>query len=227
MSTRSEVRDRLLWQGNLENWDGLTTARANEMIQLAYDDAWNIIIAAHEDYAITVGGSFTLAGGSGGNTHALSSYTDFIKLRGVQRQFGGRWGDPLPTFEFDEMGSPGQLSYRLMNSTLYFEPQESAAGTYRIWYVQKQAALSGDSSVVQDPCGGAVEEFIIATVALKARIKDGASTSELERLRQEFAGKVRSAAANRHAGRPKQVSDARGALRRRLAHRTRSGIPPY
>lgn len=223
MSTRSQVKVRIGWIADSENYDGADATSVNELIQLAYRDAWNILLATHEDHALVVSANFTLSGGV--SSISLTGLTGFLKLRGVQRLYGGRWGSPLPTFQFDEMGGANPLSYRIISNTVQFDPVEACAGTYRLWYIAEQTALTADGDTVVDPVGGALEEYIIATVGLKIRAKEETTTADMEKLRAEFAQKIKAFGSNRNESQPERISDVR--MTSALRFRTRSGIPPY
>jgi hypothetical protein len=227
MATRQTVREEIQWQADVENWAGASSTQLNLLIQRAYDEAWNILVDTFEGYANKVSSDFTLAGGISGNTYALSNVTDLLKPISLQKQWGSRWGDPISRLEAVERGCPNERSWRIDGGTLYVEPYETAAGTYRLWYAQKQTAFTADNDAVQDPTNGAVVDYMIAWVCAKIRTKQELDTAAFDEAKKEFAQKVRMFAADRISGQPRRVGDARGALRGRITQRTRSGIPPY
>lgn len=124
MTTAQNCIERARWQADLQL--GAPSGRLIDseilpFLNLAYREAWDLIIASYEDYAVKLHspGTFTLAGGLTGNTYQITA-TDFYKVRAVQMLVGSRWSDPLPTFEFGEWGGPRDgISYRQEADTLY------------------------------------------------------------------------------------------------------------
>lgn len=222
MATVQTVIDQVKWQVDRQTGNRLLAADLIPVVNLAYKDAWDLIVAAYEDHCIKKGAEFALTGGSSSCTKQIAD-ADFYKLRAVQKQNGTRWSDPLPTFEFGNWGTPDELSYRLAADTLYFEPFESCAGTYRYWYVYTQPDLTAVGDAIVD-INRAVERYLVGAVAIMARERDEKDTAVLERLQEQMIERIaKRVAPHRNAGRPKQVADVRGAGRFRFM--TRSGIP--
>ncbi len=217
-TTLEALRTKIRWQAETDS-ARTDSDRLNEIINLAYASAWDTIIATYEDYASTFSDEFTLTGGPDGNTEDIDEDAGFYKLRAVQRKIGTRWSDPLPTFELDEMGCAPELSYRLMDSTLYFEPAENCAGTYRYLYVYKPEPLA-DGDELRD-LNGAVEMFVIAACVALIHERDEDDASVMLSLQGGFEQKIAKMAAHRNAGRPKRVADRRGGVPFRFM--TRSG----
>ena len=225
MATAQQCFDRIQWQTDLQTGSRLLAAEVLPFINLAYREAWDIMVASYEDYFVKLHspGTFTMAGGSSGNTYQITA-TDFYKVKGVQMQFGSRWSNPLPTFEFNEWGQPPDgLSYRQEFDTLYFEPNELLAGwTFRLWYVYKPADLALGDTVVD--VNGWVEQFIIDTVAIRVLGREEEDASLLQASRGQIEARIKKMAANRNAGKTRRVARTRVTTRSRRANRTRTGL---
>ena len=226
MATAQQCFDRIQWQTDLQTGSRLVAAEVLPFINLAYREAWDILVASYEDYFVklntTPASTFTMAGGSSGNTFQITA-TDFYKVKGVQMLFGDRWSNPLPTFEFNEWGNPPDgISYRQEYDTLYFEPNDSLAGnTFRLWYVYKPADLVLGDTVVD--VNGWVEQFIIDTVAIRVLGREEEDASLLQASRGQIEARIKKMAANRNAGKTRKVARTR-LTRRNRTNRTRTGL---
>jgi hypothetical protein len=225
VSTAQQCFDRIAWQADLQVGSRLTAAEALPFINLAYREAWDLMVASYEDYFVKLHtpGTFTLAGGLTGNSYQITA-TDFYKIKGVQLLFGQRWSDPLPTFEFNEWGNPPDgLSYRQEGDTLYFEPNEMLAGwTFRLWYVYKPADLALVDTIVD--VNGWVEQFIIDTVAIRVAVREeDGEPAVLMPFRQALEERIKKMAANRNVGKARRVARTR-ITRRNARNRTRTGM---
>src|SRR5678816_1067117 len=95
---------------------------------------------------------FTLTGGDGGNEYTLPS--DFMAIRGLSVNPGQANRMTVHRFNFGERdqgrstfamftGMPAPRQYRVVSkSKLIIEPQESAAGNYRLYYVAQPTVLA-------------------------------------------------------------------------------------
>lgn len=233
MSTMQNCIDRARWQADIQV--GAPSGRLVDSAllpfgNLAYREAWDLIIASYEDYAVklntTPASTFTLAGGVSGNTYQITA-TDFYKVKSVQMLVGSRWSDPLPTFEHNEWGGPRDgISYRLEGDTLYFEPNEVLAGwTFRLWYVYKPTDLALGDNVVD--VNGWVEQYIIDTLVVRIQVREEDSDpAALQGLRNALVERITKMAANRNAGKGRKIARTRWSLRSgRRRNVTRTGYP--
>lgn len=227
MPTAQQCIDRSKWQADLENGGRVVAATVLPFVNLAYREAWDLFIAhGFEDKFVKLhAATFTMAGGSSGNTFALSAATDLYKVKGVQYQTGDRWSDPLPTFEFNEMQDPPDgLSYCQLGDTLYFEPNESLAGyTFRLWYVYKPTDLALGDSITD--VNGQIEQYIIDTLGARVSLREeDADTGALLGLRKALEERVVLMAAALNAGKGKRIAITRRSRWRRHPNRTKTGI---
>lgn len=224
MATLLQLFNRIQWQSDQQAGSRLAEADVIPFVNLAMREAWEIIVASGEDYfaKLHTPGTFTLAGGPGGSTFQITA-ADFFKVKGVQMQIGGRWSDPLPTFEFNEWGSPPDgISYRHEFDTLYFEPFEVVGGTYRLWYIYKPTDLANDNDILTD-VNGWIEQYVIDAVSLRTKVREAEDVSVLQDLRAALQKRIVGSAAQRNRGKGRKVARTRTGRRWRFF--TRSGIP--
>lgn len=230
MSTAQQCIDRVRWQVDLQVGapnGRLVDTELLPFLNLAYREAWDLILASYEDYAVKLHspGTFTMAGGISGNTFQITA-ADFYKVKAVQILYGSRWSDPLPTFEMNEWGGPPNgMSYKHIADTLYFEPNETLAGwTFRLWYVYKPTDLALGDTVV-DP-NGWVEQFIIDTLAMRIQHREEEDWQAPKVFRDGLVERIKAMSANRNAGKGRKIARTRWSLRSaRNRNRTRTGYP--
>lgn len=187
-------------------------------VDMANKECWDIVVATYEDYYTKLSAESTLTGGATSCTIALA--TDFYKLRGVQLKSGTLWLDPLPSFESPNRGMVEELSYRLQETTIQFEPIDHCAGTYRYWYVHLPIDLTAVGDTVPD-LNGWFKQFIVDTLCVRVLARDEKDTGVYAGFRSQLIERLKSMAHNRDAGRPRRIADARGGIR--FTHMTKSG----
>lgn len=229
MATVQNILDQVAWQTDLEASVGtskrLDPAKLIPQINATYKESWEIAVAACEDWYIKKVADFAITGGVGLNTFSLGSTADFYKLKAIQRQAGNSvFGPALPTHPFNMIGMVDELSYRLQDSspaTVYFEPELSCAGTYRLWYVYTPPDLTAAVDTLVDPLNGAIKQFIEETITMRVLAREEEDPGLAEQLVARFTARVASAASMRNVGRGKKIADVRSA--RRFRFMTRSG----
>lgn len=228
MATVQDILDQVAWQADLENSVGtskrLDPTKLIPQINSANKEAWRIAVKANEDWFIKKVTDFPIVGGVGANTYSLAGATDFYKPKSIQRLNGSVYGPPLPTHPWNQIGNVDELSYRLQDSapaTVYFEPELSCAGTYRLWYVYTPAELTAAVNPIVDPLGGAIKQFIEDTITMRVTAREEEATDLMEKLVARFSGEVADAASGRNVGRGRKIADTRQG--RRFRFMTKSG----
>jgi hypothetical protein len=228
VATVQDILDQVAWQTDLEASVGtskrLDPAKLIPQINATYKEAWEIAVNACEDWYIKKVTDFAITGGVGLNFFSLGPTTDFYKLKAIQRLVGATFAPPLPTHSFNEIGNVPELSYRLQDSapaTVYFEPELSCAGTYRLWYVYTPADLTAAGNTLIDPLNGAIKQFIEEMITMRVLAREDEDPSFAAQLVARFTARVDTAAAMRNKGRGKKIADTRG--NRRFRFMTRSG----
>lgn len=220
-TTVQNIIDGIKWQADLQQGNRLLPADLIPEVDAAYKEAHEVIVAEWEDYFVKKVTDFAIAGGAGANTYTIAA-TDFFKLKGIQKQAGSTWAPPLPTHGFNEMGAVTELSYRHQADTIYFEPELSCAGTYRLWYVYTPADLTLVTDTIVD-INGMVKAFIRDAVATRAILREEDSdVAMMGKLRDDMRARLARMAARRNAGRGRKVADTRRGARFKFM--TRSGL---
>lgn len=231
MATVQTVLDQVAWQSDLESSVGtskrLDPAKLIPEVDAFYKEAWEIAVNACEDWFIKKVADFAIVGGVGANTFSLASTADFYKLKAIQRLNGAVFGPPLPTHPFNMIGCVEELSYRLQDipGTVFFEPELSCAGTYRLWYVYLPTDLTAVGNTIVDPLNGAMTRFIIDALALRVKAREEEDPEVLAQLVARFTARVATAAASRNVGRGKKIADVRSGRRFRFMTKTGYSLP--
>jgi hypothetical protein len=227
--TRGELKTLILASADANDSTVVDSTTFNAWIADAYQEAWDILIEAYEDYRVKLSGTAVI---SSGNTITMASTaptgfgaTDFLKVKQVERLSGSYWV-PLDSFPLQESRDVPPWSYRVMDGTMYILPSSQAAGSYRMYYVYSTAALTADSSTgstIEDTNNGLVARYIHDAVLIRLKDKCEEDTSSAHARLERTVEHMRRLGANRD-GRPKRIADVRGTG---YAYRTRSGIPPW
>jgi hypothetical protein len=140
---------------------------------------------------------FTLAGGVGGNTFALTA---------VHRQVLGVSKDPdnlsqrqtLRRRNFDERDEQYRRTFAVIGQTLEVQPFEYSAGNYRVYYVAGPTALAAVGSTL-DPAYEPYVEYLETYMAIKAKSKEESDTTDLLNDIKEIWEEIEGVAAQRNA----------------------------
>lgn len=232
MGTVQNILDQVAWQSDLEASVGtskrLDPAKLIPEVNALYKEAWEIAVNACEDWFVKKVTDFPIVGGVGANTFSLGPTSDFYKLKAIQRLNGATFGPPLPTHTFNEIGQVEELSYRLQDispPTVYFEPELSCGGTFRLWYVPLPADLTAAVNTVVDPLNDAITRFIIDALVLRVKAREEEDPDVHAQLVARYTARIASAAADRNKGRGKKVADTRSNRRFRFMTRTGYTLP--
>lgn len=231
-TTVQNILDQVAWQTDLESSVGtskrLDPAKLIPEVDALYKEAWETAVAGYEDLFIKKVVDFAITGGVGLNTYSLVAATDFYKLKSIQRQSGnGVFGAPLPTHPWNQIGDVDELSYRLQDSnpaTVYFEPELSCAGTYRLYYVYQPTDLTLVGDTITD-FNGAFRRFIVDALAMRVTAREEEDPQFLASLLTRFTARIARFASARNVGRGKKVADVRSGRRFRFMTRTGFTLP--
>jgi len=221
VATVQDVLDGVRWQADISSTGRLADANLIPIVDSMYKIAWEAIVEQYDDYFVKKVTDFSIAGGVGANTYAIAA-TDFFKLKAVQRKVGDTYAPPLPAHGMNEMGGARELSYRLVDSTVYFEPEMSCAGDYRLWYIYTPPDLTAAGNTFTD-INGMIKRFLIDAVTVRVNLREeDVDTAAIKALADEMLTRIRRVSANRNAGKGRQVARTR-TTRRRAFNRTKTG----
>ncbi len=215
--TLSSLRTRVRARADMKNSNFVEDSELNQYINSSYQELYDLLVASFEDYYTAAPTSFTVSSGS--NTYDLPS--DFYKLRGVDFSTDGSNYYTMQPFDFANRNnfnnSVGVLSgyqfqnkYRIVGDKLYFTPEDSAAGSYRLWYVPRATTLASDSSTLDGINGW--EEYVVVDAARKCLAKEESDTTFLIAEKEALRQRIIAMSARRDAGMPKSITDLNGGL---------------
>lgn len=173
---------------------------------------YNLLVEKNEDY-YTPTDPTSLVVPSGSSSISLGS--DFLKLRGVDRQLdsGGGWS-PVRRYQFQERGRftgyPQTrylvpVYYRLLGNNLKFLPEENAPGNYRAWIIPQFVDFPDDTTDYFDAQG--YEELAIIDCAIKCLNKEESSVRDLQARKAEILNDINRQAQVRDYGEGDRIVD--------------------
>jgi hypothetical protein len=100
------------------------------------------------------------------------------------------------------------MQYRLIGNTLMFIPEPSANQLIRVWYIPRMTQLLTDSDITDIGISGWLR-YVIVRAAIYALNKEESDVTVLEQELLFLKTRIEETAANRDAGLPEKISDAR------------------
>ena len=145
---------------------------------------------------------------SSGNTVSLPA--GFYVARKLEYQFGGRY-EPMGRATLGETSQAyeqhGQRrSYLIMGGQLHVQPELSAVGTYRLWYVPEFTPLTLDADTFSAPHNWA--DVAVLGAAIRALKREESDPSGLAAERQELLAHIATMSASRDASGPTHVTES-------------------
>jgi len=209
-ATLATLRTRAQRRADLENSNFVGTAEWTDLINEAYVELWDLLVAAYADWFLS-SSEFTLSGST--STQALPA--DFYKLVELDYVTGPGTDDfdPVPRFTF-RARNRGDRAYRVMGNLIRISPATQAPGTYRAWYIQGPTLLvnDADSTSALIPTGMA-EQFIPLVAGIKANTKQKKDSSELERELARLTKRIETMTVDRDTGEPTRILEVDDPLR--------------
>lgn len=202
-SLRTQIRQR----ADLENSEFVTDAELTTWINASATELYDLLVAAYgQDYYLT---SDSISVVSGTATYALPA--DFYQMTGLDIPYNGqvltvrpfRWHERNRRSDLD--GDLFNLRYQIQGGNLKFIPTPAATVTATLWYIPAFTSLAADDDTLDGINGW--EEFVVIDCAIKARIKEEAGTTELERAKAYVLKRIEDMKGNRDSAEPMRVQD--------------------
>ena len=205
--TLAQLRQSLLVRGGYERSKDITPAVANELLNDALEESYNIVVERWDDYYTVVSPTFTTVAGT--STYALP--TDFYKLRKVELLASGVATDPqarwrrLFSVDVDDAHlvrpSTSNYKYRPTAAGLVLVPVPgSSTDTLRVFYIPAAPQLLLDTDTVQFDTP--VEQKLVLHIALRdCYQRQDLPTQEIEGKIVQLTGQLRTAG-DHDAGEP-------------------------
>lgn len=214
MTTLADIKNRARRRADMVNSQFISDAELLDFINASYAELYDLIVQTYEDYFVT-STTFTLTSSDAG-IYTLPS--NFYKLKGVDYELGGNYTTIYP-FKWNTRNlrqrainrlyaGDYDLSYKLLASTIRFEPSDNATGNFQIWYIPAYTALSDDTDVIDTVITRSNwEEYIVIDAAIKMLAKEESSTTHLERAKKDIIKRLESAAGDRDVDQPESIMD--------------------
>ena len=171
---RAEAKQR----ANQENKTLVSDAEWSRYTNEAISELYDKVIGVNPHYYVSTA-NFTL---TSSNSVALSTLTNFYKLRGVDYLIGARPMNVRP-FNFAERNRFSNRNY---------------AGTYTAWWTPTPPQLSADGDTL-DAILDVWAEFVAVTAAIAGVMKEESDLTGLFAQKQAIIERINQAAANRDA----------------------------
>lgn len=174
-----------------------------ELVQLSEDH----VTSPHFTY-------FSITGSA--SLYALP--TDWMKMRRLETKHSDRWVrmqrttlESVHSLQSPEQTTDSARRYLIFGRTLMLIPSGSAAGDYRMMYVQRWTDLSAQSDTVPTALDD-YSDYIEVTMAMKAKDKGSEDTSTLVGERNAILSRVRREASTLDIGEPTSVGEYDGGV---------------
>lgn len=231
----AQIRLQAQQRADRVNSKFVDTAEWNMYINQAMYELYDLLTTLYEDYFIATpikfvsdGSTFLYDLPNGFNTfqNAQTSITftppAFYKLSGVDLALNNAVNAYVTVNKFNFIDRnrfvyPNtastiygvfNLQYRMMGNQIMFIPTPSAGQAIRLWYIPRLAALLKDTDITTIGFSGWLE-YVIVRAAKYALDKEESDTSKLDSQILFLKGRIEETAANRDAGMPDKISDAR------------------
>lgn len=205
--TLLQLRTSLLIRGQYENSADITPAVANELINDALEEAYNLIIERWDDFYTVVSPTFATVAG----TAAYALPAEFYKLRkveiltsGVATDSTARWERLYPVSIDDthrkRMLHGKRYKYWQAQTNITLVPTPQAVETLRLYYIPLAPQLTLDTDTVQFDVP--VEQKLVLHIALRdAYQRQDLPTGEIEAKIAQLVSQLRTAS-DHDAGEP-------------------------
>jgi len=209
--TLAEIKTQARERADMENSSFISDTELLSYVNLSYAELYDLLVSRFEDY-YTMDTTLVVASGAS----SVSLPADFYKLRGVDRSISSNDWVAIPKFNFNNrnnrntnvsrlMSGQFNVAYRIVGNSLHLTPTDTAAGSYRLWYVPTYTKLVDSTDTVDGVNGW--EEYIIVDVAIKMLAKEDSSVSHLMQQKQALIDRIESMAQNRDIDQPETISD--------------------
>lgn len=231
----ARIRELSQQKADRINNNFVTKPEWNSFINLAMYELYDLLTTVFEDYNVAapvqfrVDGStaqYALPNGSNTFTNGYTGVTftppAFYKLLGVDLALNSAPNAWVTVNKFNFIDRnrfvyPNtastiygvfNLQYRVMGSNIQFIPTPSANQAIQLWYVPRLTELLSDTDCSDISISGWIQ-YVICRAAKYALDKEESDTSQINQELMFMKQRIEESAANRDAGMPDKISDAR------------------
>jgi len=217
MVSVNTIMTRAREKADMVNSNFIGDTELERYVNEAYFTWYDLVVAAFEDYYLADPTEFVIAAG-GDAEFPLPA--DFYKLVGIDKAdspAGGRfytlkktlWRDRNRTTSTLSYGRQPQPSYRIFKDKIVFTPPETAAGSYKLWYIP-QAVIIADS---EPPAISSIETYngfenlLIVDVVIKMLNKEESDVSALMQEKALLAAKLQEMLIDRDISNSERIEE--------------------
>ena len=220
MVTLAQIKTQSRERSDMSNTNFISDSELNSYVNASIRELYDLLVATYSDYYVADAYQVTVAS----DAENIPVPEDFYKLRGLDRSIDGSGSESswwsVDNFNFAERNKYNAtftyysgrvfplVKYRIFGANLRLIPAAQAPGVYRIWYVPKATTLTNDSDSFDGINGW--EEYVVVDCAIKMLQKQEDDVSVLMNQKQELKARIEAMAADRDAGTPERITDARG-----------------
>ena len=217
--TLAELRDRVRRDTDYQNSDAVTDADLTIWINDGLGAYHDLVVASYEDYYVS--GPLEHVVSAGVSEIDLDSVIPtFYKLRGIDYKLGTNDFYPLQRFNFNKRNDYRQSSgsfnrfgrvyrsYKVLGRKIILLPEDSAAGTYRIYWVPTYVPLVADGDTFNGENGWDKFVVLYASIEVKKTFEEDVSVY-MAQLASETK-RIENMAPNRDLEGPTPVAQIEG-----------------
>lgn len=217
------------------NSNFVTKSEWNSYINQAMFELYDLLVTTFEDYYVATPIQFTANGnqflyplpnGTNTFTNPLTGNTftpePYYKLLGVDLALNNASNAYVTVNKFNftdrnrfvypntasTIYGVFNLQYRVMGNNIQFIPTPSSGQALRLWYIPRITQLLQDTDTSTVSISGWIE-YVIVKAAFLALTKEESDTTSLVLQLAALQKRIEETAANRDAGMPDKISDAR------------------
>lgn len=207
MTTLSDLISQARLLSNMEESQFVTDAELTTYLNWGLSALDDLIVTLFEDYKKTSVQATITTPVDGYNSFPLP--VDFLKGRGLDRQFGGVWhtmnrsGMPGRNSgqAFGGVFSVGPHSYRIEDSKVIIEPWQNCTGVYQLHYIPRFVPLVNTTDTVQDYMNQQSWcQFAVIDCVIKILAKQDMDASQWVMQKNDLYQRITNAASIRDAG---------------------------
>ena len=206
-----QLIDAVRQRADMEDTEFVTDPEITAYINSSASELYDILVSRFEDYYTLPPVPFTISSGS-----SFTLPSDFYKLRGVDKDFGGGDYSAMSKFRFNERNRRNlsvsrallrktDAQYRIVGKNLLITPEDTAVGNYRLWYIPQSPKLVNLTDELDTIAGW--EEYVIIDAAIKCLNKEESDVTVLLMQKQDLMRRIESMANNRDVDQPEKITD--------------------
>jgi hypothetical protein len=184
--TLAQLKTRAKQRADMENSSFIADSELTAYINASYQELYDVLISTSRDNYIT-SASATITTGQ-----TVSLPADFYLLVGLDKYNSAGEYYTINKFNFSDRNQIllDEIRYRVNGGGIRIEPEQNAAGVYKIWYIPLCTPLSLSTDAVVGVNG--FEEYIVVDTAIKMLTKEESSTAALSKAKDELLKRIKS-----------------------------------